>query len=78
MQLMSGKLYPQPLTDREHPNPDIPIREPNALSVIAPVKNEERNLPTLIERLFPVLREFHRPFDMIIVNDGSTDGSTLG
>ena len=78
MQSMSGELYPQPPADREHLNPDILVREPDALSVIAPVKNEERNLPTLIERLFPVLREFHRPFDMIIVNDGSTDGSTLG
>ena len=75
MQLMSGKLYPQPLADREHLNPDILMRETDALSVIVPVKNEERNLPILIERLFPVLRELRRPFEVIIVNDGSTDGS---
>jgi len=45
------------------------------LSVIIPAKNEERNLPPLIERLFSALRGIGRPFEAIIVNDGSTDGS---
>jgi len=46
-----------------------------SISVIVPAKNEEQNLPLLIERLFSVLRELDRPFDVIVVNDGSTDGS---
>lgn len=46
-----------------------------AVSVIVPAKNEERNLPILIERLFPVLRGLGVGFEVIVVNDGSTDGS---
>ena len=46
-----------------------------SISVIVPAKNEEQNLPLLIERLFSVLRELDRPFEVIVVNDGSTDGS---
>ena len=45
------------------------------ISVIVPAKNEARNLPVLIERLFPVLRGLNRSFEVVIVNDGSTDGS---
>jgi dolichol-phosphate mannosyltransferase len=45
------------------------------LSVIIPAKNEERNLPPLIERVFSVLRGIGRSFEVIVVNDGSTDGS---
>ena len=45
------------------------------LSVIVPAKNEEENLPTLIGRLMPILRGLRRPFEVIVVNDGSTDGT---
>ena len=45
------------------------------ISVIVPAKNEARNLPVLIERLFPVLRDLGRAFEVVVVNDGSTDGS---
>jgi dolichol-phosphate mannosyltransferase len=45
------------------------------LSVIIPAKNEEPNLPILIERLFSALRAIGTPFEAIVVNDGSTDGS---
>jgi dolichol-phosphate mannosyltransferase len=43
------------------------------ISVIIPAKNEERNLPVLIDRLFSTLRELNRRFEVIVVNDGSTD-----
>ena len=46
-----------------------------SLSVIVPAKNEEENLPVLVERIMPVLRELRRPFEVIVVNDGSTDGT---
>jgi dolichol-phosphate mannosyltransferase len=46
-----------------------------AISVIIPAKNEEKNLPVLIERLFAVLDELGKSFEVIAVNDGSTDGS---
>ena len=45
------------------------------LSVIVPAKNEEENLPILVDRMFPVLRGLGRPFEVIVVNDGSTDGT---
>jgi len=43
------------------------------LSVVIPVKNEEENLPTLCEELFSVLRSVNEPFEVVIVDDGSTD-----
>jgi len=45
------------------------------VSVIVPAKNEERNLPPLVGRLFQTLRAMNRPFEVIVVNDGSTDNS---
>jgi dolichol-phosphate mannosyltransferase len=46
-----------------------------AISVIVPAKNEEQNLPILLERLLPVMHGLARPFEVIVVNDGSTDGT---
>src|SRR5262245_4295576 len=46
-----------------------------AISVIVPAKNEAQNLPVLVERLFPVLRSLDKPFEVIVVKDGSTDDS---
>jgi glycosyltransferase involved in cell wall biosynthesis len=46
-----------------------------AISVIVPARNEARNLPLLMRRLFPVLQELGRVFEVIVVNDGSTDDS---
>ena len=51
------------------------ITAPTAVSVIIPVKNEENNLPVLLQRLFSVLDQLDRTFEVIAVNDGSTDGS---
>jgi len=45
------------------------------ITVVIPVFNEEANLPLLIERLFPVLDQLDRPFEVIFVNDGSIDRS---
>lgn len=46
-----------------------------AISVIVPAKNEAQNLPVLIGRLFPILHGLGQPFEVIVVNDGSTDDS---
>jgi dolichol-phosphate mannosyltransferase len=46
-----------------------------ALSVIVPVYNEAPNIPILIERLIPVLESLGWPFEVIAVDDGSTDRS---
>ncbi len=45
------------------------------LSVIIPVYNEEENVPLLSERLFAVLESLPYGFEVVAVNDGSTDRS---
>jgi len=45
------------------------------LSVVIPVYNEEANLPTLFQRLYPVLDGLARPYEIIFTDDGSHDGS---
>ena len=66
-------LEPKLLLDQSNPLAGPPARV--AISVIVPAKNEEKNLPILIERLFTVLRDQPEPFEVIVVNDGSTDDS---
>src|SRR5262249_19081546 len=46
-----------------------------SISVIVPVYNEAQNIPLLVERLFAVLDGLGRAFEVIAVNDGSTDRS---
>jgi undecaprenyl-phosphate 4-deoxy-4-formamido-L-arabinose transferase len=45
------------------------------LSVIVPVYNSETTLGTLVQRLKPVLDEIGQPYELVLVNDGSRDGS---
>ncbi len=45
------------------------------LSVIVPVFNEEENLSRLYERLLPVLEAITTDHEIILVDDGSRDGS---
>lgn len=49
--------------------------EPESLSTIVPVYNEETNLPELVAALMPVLNGLGLPFEIIFINDGSTDNS---
>ena len=43
------------------------------LSVVAPVYNEADNLGPLLDRLVPALELCARSFEIIFVDDGSTD-----
>jgi len=45
------------------------------ISVVVPVYNEEENLPILIPKLVEVLKGLGLPYEMIFVDDGSSDGS---
>jgi glycosyltransferase involved in cell wall biosynthesis len=45
------------------------------ISVVVPVFNEEENLPILAPKLVEVLKNLGRPYEMIFVDDGSSDGS---
>jgi glycosyltransferase involved in cell wall biosynthesis len=46
------------------------------LSIVIPVYNEIDNLEPLVGELLPVLHGLGRTFEIVLVNDGSTDGST--
>jgi glycosyltransferase involved in cell wall biosynthesis len=45
------------------------------LSVTVPICNEAGNLPRLHERVSAAMEAIGQPWEMILVNDGSTDGS---
>lgn len=47
----------------------------DTLSIIVPVYNEEANLPEFHDSLLEVLNGIKRDFEVVFINDGSTDGS---
>lgn len=48
---------------------------PIALSVVAPIYNERESLLPLVEQLLPVLAGLNCSFEVLLVDDGSRDGS---
>ncbi len=58
-------------------SPDQPAKIPIKMNVstVIPVCNAEKTLPELVGRLRPVLEEFGRDYEVILVNDGSRDKS---
>jgi glycosyltransferase involved in cell wall biosynthesis/Tfp pilus assembly protein PilF len=49
--------------------------EPIALSIVVPILNEEENIPLLHRKLDMVLGTLQQPYEIIFIDDGSTDGS---
>ena len=45
------------------------------VSIIIPVYNEEQSLPLLFDRLYPALDALGVPYEVLFINDGSTDKS---
>jgi glycosyltransferase involved in cell wall biosynthesis len=45
------------------------------ISVVVPVYNEEENLPILVPKLVEVFKSLPKSYEMIFVDDGSSDGS---
>lgn len=45
------------------------------LSIVIPIYNEEENIPKLYERLMDELEKIGKTFEVILVNDGSSDAS---
>jgi glycosyltransferase involved in cell wall biosynthesis len=43
------------------------------ISLVIPVFNEEGNLPVLMGRILPVMSGLKRPWEVILVDDGSRD-----
>jgi len=50
-------------------------RSKGPVSVVVPVYNEQANLSHLMERLRPVMESLGRPYEIILVDDGSADNS---
>lgn len=51
------------------------MNEPASLSVVIPVFNEEKNLDALLRRCLDACESIQRPFEIILVDDGSRDRS---
>lgn len=51
--------------------------KPIYFSLIVPVFNEEGNLEALVSRIFETMQEMHKPWEVLLVNDGSTDQSEM-
>jgi len=45
-------------------------------SIVAPIYNEKENLPELYRRIREVMDSTREPWELVLVDDGSTDGST--
>ena len=45
------------------------------VSIVIPIRNEEQNLLALHREITDAFRKLNRPYEIIFVNDGSTDGS---
>ncbi|ETW14785.1 sugar transferase [Roseivivax marinus] len=48
---------------------------PRLVSVVVPFLNERDTLPTLVDRVSTVLHDAGESFEIVLVDDGSTDGS---
>jgi glycosyltransferase involved in cell wall biosynthesis len=46
-----------------------------SVSVVIPAYNEAENLPALLSELVPPLDAIGRPYEILVVDDGSTDGT---
>ena len=46
-----------------------------ALSIVVPIYNEEESLPFLVNQLLEVLQPMEETFELVLVNDGSSDRS---
>lgn len=52
------------------------MTEEPTFTIIAPIFNEVENLPILYTRICEVMDQTGQPWEMVMVNDGSSDGST--
>jgi dolichol-phosphate mannosyltransferase len=50
-------------------------KEETMISIVVPVFNEEESLPELYRRISAVMKHIHLSFELIFVDDGSTDRS---
>ncbi len=61
--------------DKAFKKPEIEINTTPEVSVIAAVHNQEGELVSLHDELYDMLQLYGKPFEIIYVDDGSSDGS---
>lgn len=64
-----------PARDISGDNPRCPSSAPTELSVVAPAHNEEENIAALVDQVGAAILPRGIPFEFLIVDDGSTDGT---
>jgi glycosyltransferase involved in cell wall biosynthesis len=52
------------------------LKEEIVYSIIAPIFNEIENLPVLYQRITEIMDQTNEPWELLMIDDGSTDGST--
>lgn len=60
---------------QETPQANEKRAETPVYSIVAPVFNEEETVPHFYQRVIAVMEQVGEPFELILVNDGSRDGS---
>ena len=56
---------------------DSETAAPVELSVVVPIYNEEESVGPLVARIREAMVDFNKPWELILVNDGSTDGTLV-
>jgi glycosyltransferase involved in cell wall biosynthesis len=51
------------------------MKSPHSLSIVVPLFNEEDNVQILVDKIVDAMATYDAPFEVILVNDGSTDGT---
>ena len=75
--LVPGRLMAVSSQSRENRSEPEGGSDPTAeISIVVPLYNEFDNLAELAERVAQTMGELGRPWELILVDDGSTDGSS--
>ena len=64
---MMSKPLPAPASEQ--------TRRPHRLSIVVPLYDEEENVLPLVERVHEALAGYRHPWELILVDDGSRDGT---
>jgi glycosyltransferase involved in cell wall biosynthesis len=71
---MTTELSPLTLCDVALP---LPLKPPMEVSFVVPMYNEEDNVAPLVAEILKAGHQLNRSFEIILVDDGSTDKTSL-